>query len=603
MPPRILAIDDSLTIRKLLEMVLRKAGFDLEIAATGQDGVARAMRSPPDLILLDYVLPDMKGLEVCSRLAKDENLRGVPIVLMSAKSEDVKSLFMDIKQVVDFIGKPFTPPEIVFVVQKVLGSFSTKPASSEAAPLSEAAKSRATERSVQLPNFGPKEKEAAARTIYSKMRDKFAKIPAWYPQLAAEAPEVFFARKILTPDLMDAMLMGLAPILSVAAPPPAESAPVLQAQAVLSGQTSLLPLMSLLKILSGCGRTGFLRLEHSSRRTEIYLRRGELLLATHNEPHEYARQSAAALDVVSPLEKEHAYVEQRRSLKPFYVSLAEAGRISAGELPDLLYEQGKSAILDAIEAGPMIFSWHDLKALPDYVEAYGRVCALEQLALERLRQIDDWNQVELHVNSLDATYQRSENFSRNLKRFELNDSERCVLTLVDKRNTVKQIIERSGATTFEVFHILFRLSQVNLIRQKDQAAGRGSTAGDAADVQLHARPVLIVEPDVAGVQQPLAKLLRRRNPIQMFNANEERNLMERIHKERPRLVILNVNAPGVDAEKTAREIRATLEISDMPLAAFLDTESPGQAEHLRAAGFSAVLVKPVLFEDLEPLIA
>src|SRR5437868_582229 len=104
---RILAIDDSLTIRKLVEMALGRAGHRLELASNGQEGLDRAHKNPPELILLDYVLPDMKGIDVAAALARDERTRHVPIVVMSAKSDDLRPIFRGQAAVVDFVGKPF----------------------------------------------------------------------------------------------------------------------------------------------------------------------------------------------------------------------------------------------------------------------------------------------------------------------------------------------------------------------------------------------------------------------------------------------------------------------------------------------------------------
>src|SRR5437773_11734205 len=95
----VLGIDDSLTIRKLLEMVLARGGYSYELAATGEEGISRAKRNPPQLILLDYVLPDMKGLDVAQALAQDEKTKGIPIVLMSAKSDDLRGLFRNLTSV------------------------------------------------------------------------------------------------------------------------------------------------------------------------------------------------------------------------------------------------------------------------------------------------------------------------------------------------------------------------------------------------------------------------------------------------------------------------------------------------------------------------
>ena len=69
MSDRVLVIDDSTTLRKLVEIALRGTGAEIDFAASGSEGIRRAAAHPPDVILLDFMLPDMQGVDVCARLA------------------------------------------------------------------------------------------------------------------------------------------------------------------------------------------------------------------------------------------------------------------------------------------------------------------------------------------------------------------------------------------------------------------------------------------------------------------------------------------------------------------------------------------------------
>jgi two-component system phosphate regulon response regulator PhoB len=586
---QVLGIDDSLTIRKLLEMVFTRAGYGFELAATGEEGLSRAKRNPPHLILLDYVLPDMKGLDVATGLAQDEKTKGIPIVLMSAKSDDLRGLFRNLPSVVEFVSKPFTPPEITFLVADLLEKRSRQAAATEPAKVEKAA-----EPGPSL--FTHAQKETAARALFAKLRDRFAQIPDWFKSMGDASAAPYFAKKILTPELMDGLLGALAPTYQEVLGSTTRAAKGSGADAaLLEGQTSIIPLTHLLKELLACGRTGVLAVEGETRRTLIYLRRGETIFATHNRPDEYARQAsgevAAGKDEIAQAE-----AEQRQSGKPVFVTYAAAGKFPAAELPTVLYEQGKRVLLEATSAGPAPFEWLDQSALPSYVDAYGRAYSLDQLTLERLRQVDDWAQVELHVPSLDMLFRRGEGFSTNLRRFELTDNERRVLTLVDGRNTVRHIIERSGLPTFEVFHVLFRMGQVGLVRRGEDAAALAAGAKDG-------RPVAILELDVDGVVEPLTQILRRRRqpiPVVHLGATE---IVPALLKERPRVFLVNVSLPSHEPRALAREIRSHLEISDVPLVAVMDSEDAARPEELTAAGFDAVVVKPFAIGELEKFLA
>jgi len=109
---RVLVIDDSTTLRKLVEIAMRGSGIEIDFAATGSDGVSRARSQRPDAILLDFLLPDLSSTEVCQRLADDSTTSRVPIVVMSANQPSVFASFQKFPTVVDFVGKPFTPSDI-----------------------------------------------------------------------------------------------------------------------------------------------------------------------------------------------------------------------------------------------------------------------------------------------------------------------------------------------------------------------------------------------------------------------------------------------------------------------------------------------------------
>jgi DNA-binding response OmpR family regulator len=110
---RLLVIDDSPTIRKLVEISFKRTTWTIEFSSSGSDGIAQASRSRPDLILLDFVLPDMKGTDVCAGLARDERTARIPVLILSGKGAAVRDRFRPFPQVVDVVGKPFEAADIV----------------------------------------------------------------------------------------------------------------------------------------------------------------------------------------------------------------------------------------------------------------------------------------------------------------------------------------------------------------------------------------------------------------------------------------------------------------------------------------------------------
>lgn len=117
---RMVIIEDENDIVKLLEYNFRKEGFEVEGFARGRDGLESIQRRPPDVVLLDILLPDEDGFDICRRLRANERLRTVPVIFLTAKGEEVdRVLGLEIGGD-DYVVKPFSPREVVARVKAVL---------------------------------------------------------------------------------------------------------------------------------------------------------------------------------------------------------------------------------------------------------------------------------------------------------------------------------------------------------------------------------------------------------------------------------------------------------------------------------------------------
>jgi CheY-like chemotaxis protein len=123
----ILVVDDSPTILKLVELTLTKAGFRVSTADCGEHGILAATEQPPDLLLLDYLLPDLNGDDVCRAISGNVALASVPVVVMSAKGEEAGICFSNLASVVDILPKPFSPDALLAVVNHALEKRAPKP--------------------------------------------------------------------------------------------------------------------------------------------------------------------------------------------------------------------------------------------------------------------------------------------------------------------------------------------------------------------------------------------------------------------------------------------------------------------------------------------
>jgi CheY-like chemotaxis protein len=580
MSPRLLVIDDSLTVRKLVELAFRAAEESVEFASSGADGLAMASSGePPRAILLDYTLPDMRGTDVCRRLAEDARLSRVPIVLMSGKGPSVREHFAGYPAVVDFIGKPFTREE---VARRLRSAASTSPASpSGPAPNSApAAPPQPAKPPREILSF--EQKQAAARALFACLKPALAQIPSWSGQLGDAQPATFYAKKVLSPELMDQMLEVLAPLSLEAA----TAAPLGCTR--LFGQLTGQALLDLLRMLEAGRHSGVMDLTCAGVRLVAYWKDGALLVASSFDPVEYQRDATASLDGISAEALDRAEKEQRASGKPLYATLADEGLMSLPDAQRAMARQGRSALRAALREPSCRLGWRGEAALPPFIEDLGQPIPIAQLWLERLRAVAPRGEIERAVPSSQGVFERGERFSAKVRLLELSGSERRALALVDGRATVQEVVNRSGLSAPETFHILYRLAEVGLIRRR---------------AHLLARPkVAIFETDAEGLRRPLATFLAGRpRPAELMSLEAVGDPVEAVLRERPALVLLSIKATGAgEAERIARALSDNPSFSGA-LVAILEADAGGR-EIAESALFDAVFVKPFHVSELETLM-
>src|SRR5688572_22657929 len=117
---RILVIEDEPDIQQVLDYNLREKGHKVFIAGKGEEGLRIARDKRPDLVLLDLMLPDIPGTEVCKQLKTDPSLKNTQVVMLTAKGEEVDRVVGFELGADDYVVKPFSPRELVLRVQAIL---------------------------------------------------------------------------------------------------------------------------------------------------------------------------------------------------------------------------------------------------------------------------------------------------------------------------------------------------------------------------------------------------------------------------------------------------------------------------------------------------
>ena len=117
---RILIVEDEADLRELVAYNLQAAGHEIVEAATGAEALAQLRRSRPDLVLLDLMLPDIPGTEVCRKLRADPNLAATPVVMVTARGEEIDRVVGFELGADDYVVKPFSVRELVLRIGAIL---------------------------------------------------------------------------------------------------------------------------------------------------------------------------------------------------------------------------------------------------------------------------------------------------------------------------------------------------------------------------------------------------------------------------------------------------------------------------------------------------
>lgn len=117
---RVTIIEDEKDIVDLVRYNFRKEGFEVASFLRGKEGLEHLRRNPPDLVLLDIMLPDIDGLELSKKLRADERLKDLPIIFLTAKGEEIDRVLGLEMGADDYVVKPFSPRELVARAKAVL---------------------------------------------------------------------------------------------------------------------------------------------------------------------------------------------------------------------------------------------------------------------------------------------------------------------------------------------------------------------------------------------------------------------------------------------------------------------------------------------------
>jgi two-component system alkaline phosphatase synthesis response regulator PhoP len=123
---RVLVVDDEPDLVRILQFGLQSAGYTVESAADGQEGLKKAREVKPDIILLDLMLPKLDGYKICRLLKFDERFKQIPIIILSARTQEGDQALALEMGANRFVTKPYNFAEILVIVEELLKSASLR---------------------------------------------------------------------------------------------------------------------------------------------------------------------------------------------------------------------------------------------------------------------------------------------------------------------------------------------------------------------------------------------------------------------------------------------------------------------------------------------
>lgn len=120
---RILAVDDERHIVRLIQVNLERAGYDVATAFDGPEALKKVEAEKPDLVVLDVMMPKMDGFEVLKRLQANPETRDIPIIMLTAKAQDVDVFRGWASGVSAYLTKPFNPLELITFIKRIFSGY------------------------------------------------------------------------------------------------------------------------------------------------------------------------------------------------------------------------------------------------------------------------------------------------------------------------------------------------------------------------------------------------------------------------------------------------------------------------------------------------
>ncbi len=366
---KVLVIDDSLMLLTFVQEILAEANYDVVAAATAEEGLQAAADQKPGLILLDYLLPDLRGDEVSRLLHEDEATTNIPVLYMSGFGADLASAQEEFPNVLAILNKPFSSDMLLKAVEQHLPRI----------PGTEAEAGKEAE-SISVAEFsdviGP-ESEADTRVGGS---------PIW-----SEASTASLSRAVNGGS--PARHHGPQWDGGVTAPP------------YFVGDTSFFSLIRALRVIEREQLTGVLSFSWAKADVQLYAAEGKVMLVTTRDTNLYCAETPITLVNIEPERLEQARASQTQTGAPMFMVLMRDDLLQREPALQLAQHYGQKLFAQLWCAPRVRFALTSLEPLPDFAREMTGDEDLNQWAVATLRSVqagDIAEQPEVDLASIPA---------------------------------------------------------------------------------------------------------------------------------------------------------------------------------------------------------
>ena len=451
---KILNIDDSPTVQRLIEMILSSQGYQVVLASDGEAGIAKAKAEKPALILVDFVMPKMNGFQVCKILKDDPEFHDTPIILVTSKGDKIGSKFVDVLGISEYFTKPFQPEDLLAKIREVLDKKQAAPTPAPEPP---------PPPPPPPPQFQPQPAPAPLPPLTPAMEARPAMPPFSQDSLEAmiagtveRVLENFFRATL--PDMIRQELAKLPSAVGAAAA-------VSPASTGIKGNLASFRIIELMQMLGLQRQTGRLVISREGNDAEIYFRDGAVVFATsysngERNPIETLLRKSCRID-------EHSLRHVLRILEmtgdPIDRILAQEKLFDVTSFTECLRRHTESAVYKAMawRDGDFFFEKGNPPVFANPVKI-----KVDDLLLEGARRADEWTLIQQKIPNFYLIFEPMIGNAEELTTRGMSDIDLKVFSLIDGRRTIQDIIDTLSVGEFDVAKSLFILLSVNLIRQK-----------------------------------------------------------------------------------------------------------------------------------------